>query len=62
MPPWANPSVQIANQAIKDFNVTGLSVGVVCNHSVVFTGGFGMADVAAKIPVSADTLFQVVTN
>ena len=54
--------MQIANQAIKDFNVTGLSVGVVCNHSVVFTGGFGMADVAAKIPASADTLFQVVTN
>ena len=53
---------QAAEQAMADFNVTGLSLGVVCNHSVVFQGGFGHADVAKGVPATEHTLFQVASN
>ena len=49
---------KVAAQALKDFNVTGLSVGVVCNGSVTFIGGFGLADAEAKVPASRSTLYQ----
>jgi CubicO group peptidase (beta-lactamase class C family) len=52
----------VAAQALSDFNVTGLSVGVVCNHSVVFAGGFGMADAATKRPATSETLYQVLVR
>eukprot|EP00937_MAST-01D_sp_MAST-1D-sp2_P004136 g4136.t1 len=53
---------QVAERAVADFNVTGLGLGVVCNHSVAFTGGFGFADVESREAVTADTLFQVASN
>ena len=55
---------KVAAQALKDFNVTGMSVGVVCNHSVAYVGGFGWADAEAtpKQPASKSTLYQVASN
>ena len=48
----------------QGFNVTGMSVGVVCNHSVAYVGGFGWADAEAtpKQPASKSTLYQVASN
>ena len=53
---------KISSQAAEDFNVTGLSVGVVCNHSVVFVGGVGLADAHAGTPATEHTLYQVASN
>lgn len=53
---------QVSRAAVRDFNVTGLSVGVVCNHTVAYTGGFGWADAAGRTAAAADTLYQVASN
>ena len=51
-----------ATAAMTAFNVTGLSLGVVCNHTVVFADGFGFADIENKKAATADTLFQIASN
>ena len=51
-----------AATALRDFNVTGLAIGVVCNHSVVFTGGFGFANAEHSIAATENTLFQIASN
>jgi CubicO group peptidase (beta-lactamase class C family) len=53
---------QVASAAVKAFNVTGLSLGVVCNHSTVYVGGFGFEDREQRVPATADTLYQVASN
>ena len=53
---------EAAEEARIAFNVTGLSVGVICNHSVAFAGGFGLADKAAGRKATADSLYQVASN
>lgn len=53
---------QVAEEARLAFNVTGLSVGVVCNHSVVFSGGFGFADKEAGRRADEHSLFQIASN
>ena len=52
----------VAAKALADFNVTGIAVGVVCNHTVAFIGGFGFADAASGTKATADTLWQVASN
>jgi CubicO group peptidase (beta-lactamase class C family) len=47
------------NQAIKDWEVPGVAIAIVKNGEVILTGGFGMRDVAGKLPVTSSTLFAI---
>ena len=46
-------------QALIDFGVPGLGLGVVVDGKVVLAGGYGLRDVEAELPVTADTLFAI---
>lgn len=46
-------------QAIKDWQVPGLAMAVVCDNEVVFQQGFGYRDVDKKLPVTPKTLFAI---
>jgi CubicO group peptidase (beta-lactamase class C family) len=53
---------KLAVAAVADWNLTGLSLGVVANGSTVFAEGFGMADVAGGVAADNRTLFQIASN
>src|SRR5271169_5846781 len=44
--------------AFRKGKIPGASVAIVENGAVVFTKGYGYADVARKIPATADTPFR----
>jgi CubicO group peptidase (beta-lactamase class C family) len=61
------PPIAIKGQALTTYNVTermqhykvpGISVAFFENGRVVWTRGYGYADVEKKTPITADTLFQ----
>jgi CubicO group peptidase (beta-lactamase class C family) len=45
-------------ERMKYYKVPGVSVAVIDNYEVVWAKGYGLADVASKRPVTADTRFQ----
>jgi CubicO group peptidase (beta-lactamase class C family) len=47
------------NQAIKDWEVPGVAIAIVKNGEVILADGFGMRDVANKLPVTSKTLFAI---
>lgn len=49
----------LCQRAIDEQGVPGLSVAVVYNGEVRYTGGFGVKEVGKDDPVSADTVFQL---
>jgi CubicO group peptidase (beta-lactamase class C family) len=53
---------RFAVQAVVDWNITGLSLGVIANGTTVFSGGFGMADAADGVAADNRTLFQIASN
>jgi CubicO group peptidase (beta-lactamase class C family) len=46
-------------QALKDYQIPGLAVGVVVDGHVVYAKGFGYRDAEKKLPVDPKTLFAV---
>jgi CubicO group peptidase (beta-lactamase class C family) len=46
-------------QKRQEYHVPGLAVGVVKEDKIVFTEGFGWADIANKKPVTPETLFAL---
>ena len=36
----------------------GYAIGVVSQGKLVFSGGYGMADIEGKVPITADTIIQ----
>ncbi len=46
-------------QALKDYNVPGIAVGVVVDGHVVWTKGFGCRDLASCSTVTGDTVFPI---
>ena len=66
-PPAATPAVQYATGPIdvadmdalrKQFNVPGVSIAVIKDFKIDWAKGYGIADVEAGTPVTADTMFQ----
>jgi CubicO group peptidase (beta-lactamase class C family) len=50
---------EIIEQALKDFNVPGLSIGIVVDGHVILTKGYGIRDLERKLSVTSDTLFAI---
>jgi CubicO group peptidase (beta-lactamase class C family) len=52
----------LAPEVLNAFNVSGMSVGLICNHTVAVAKGFGLADRAKQTPASASTRYQIASN
>lgn len=46
-------------QAMKDWNVQGISVAIVKNGQVILSKGYGYRDTDKKLPVTSQTLFEI---
>ncbi|MCB1605470.1 MAG: serine hydrolase [Xanthomonadales bacterium] len=61
-PTWwitgAEPQPETLNQRMLVHQTPALSVAVIADGEIEWTHAWGMADVAAKLPASSDTLFQ----
>ncbi|WP_353218324.1 serine hydrolase domain-containing protein, partial [Sandarakinorhabdus sp.] len=65
-----NPDVQAAQRLFSAWlegqmayrGLPGVAVGVVHDQQLVWSKGFGFADVAAKKPMTADTRFRIASN
>src|SRR4030095_8413155 len=49
-------------QAMKDWNVPGLSIAVLKGDSVVYQKGFGVKELGKADPVTPNTLFAIGSN
>src|SRR5258708_28350941 len=59
--PYPSLDAYIAN-AVKVWNVPGLSVVIVRNDSVIYTKGFGVLRTGTTTPVNERTLFEIGSN
>lgn len=50
------------NKILKDWNVPGFAVGIVIKDKLVFAKGYGYRDLENKLPMTANTLFQIASN
>lgn len=46
-------------KTLKDHNLPGLGVGIVCQGQLIYAKGIGQANVAKNIPVTPDTVFRI---
>ena len=49
----------LAAQAMQQWKVPGLAIGIVQNGKVIYAKGYGFRDVEHKLPVNTDTLFPI---
>ena len=47
---------------LKDWNIPGVGVGIVKDGKLVFVKGYGYRDYDKKLPITANTLFQIASN
>ena len=65
-----NPDVQAAERLFSAWlegqiayrGLPGVAVGVVHDQQLVWSKGFGFADIASKKPMTADTRFRIASN
>lgn len=50
---------EVVEKAMKEFEVPGMSIGIVVDGHVVYAKGFGYRDLENKLPVTPDTLFPI---
>jgi CubicO group peptidase (beta-lactamase class C family) len=50
---------ELARQAMQQWKVPGLAIGIVQNGKVIYAKGYGFRDVEHKLPVNTDTLFPI---
>src|SRR5688572_30030163 len=48
----------VVQQLLERFNVPGVSVAIIKDFKIAWTGAYGVADTDTRTPVTADTLFQ----
>ncbi|MEO7982494.1 MAG: serine hydrolase [Bacteroidota bacterium] len=49
-------------KTLKDWNTPGACVGIVIKDKLVFARGYGYRDYEKKLPVTANTLYQIASN
>lgn len=49
-------------RTLKEFQVPGMSVGIVKEGKVIFAKGFGVKNITTNEPVDTNTLFQIASN
>ena len=49
-------------KSLKDWNMPGVGIGIVKNGKLVFVKGYGYRDYEKKLPITANTLFQIASN
>ncbi len=47
---------------LKDWNAPGVAVGVVAKDKLVFAKGYGYRDYGQRLPMTANTLFEIASN
>ena len=47
------------HQLIKDFEIPGLSIGIVRNDSIIFSKGYGVLEIHKKRKVDGNTTFGI---
>lgn len=50
---------EVVKQALKDYQVPGVAIGIVVDGHVVYAKGFGYRDIEKKLPITPDTLFPI---
>jgi CubicO group peptidase (beta-lactamase class C family) len=53
---------QYMEKILKDWNAPGIGVGIIYKDKLVFTKGYGYRDYDKKLPITANTLFQIASN
>ncbi len=60
---FVNDSLDIyIKRELTRWNLPGLAIAVVKEGKVIFMKGYGLANVAKKIPVTENTIFQIASN
>ena len=49
-------------QNLKDWNIPGVGIGIVKDGKLVYVKGYGYRDYEKKLPITANTLFQIASN
>lgn len=52
----------LVEKAMKEFNVAGVAVGIVKDGKVIHAKGYGVRSIETKVPVDANTNFQIASN
>src|SRR5437667_4513270 len=50
---------QLAQKQIQENALPGIAIAVVFQDKIVYAKGFGVRDTSAKVPIDADTVFQL---
>ena len=53
---------QYMDKILTDWNIAGAGIGIVYKEKLVFVKGYGYRDYEKKLPVTANTLFQIASN
>ncbi len=53
---------QYMAENLKNWNMPGVGVGIVKNGKLAFVKGYGYRDYEKKLPITANTLFQIASN
>ena len=53
---------QYMEQILSDWNAPGIGVGIVYKDRLIFANGYGYRDYDKKLPITANTLFQIASN
>lgn len=53
---------QLAQKALKEFNVAGISIAVVKDGKIIHEKGYGVQSVTTKLAVDENTNFQIASN
>ncbi len=53
---------EVVQRALKEFNVPGISVGVIQDGNVILAKGYGVRKMGESAPVTPRTLFGIASN
>ena len=53
---------QYMEKILSDWNAPGIGVGIVYKDKLIFSKGYGYRDYDKKLPITANTLFQIASN